>query len=458
MADRGTKTATLPELPGFDGARIAPGDAEYDEARTVFPGGIDRRPAAIFRPADAEEVARVIGLARETGLELAVRGGGHSGAGHGVCDGGIVLDLAGLDDLEIDPESRTAWAGGGLTTGQYTAAAWEHRLATGFGDAGTVGIGGITLSGGVGFFVRKYGMTIDSLLAAEVVTAAGEVIVADAEDHSELLWALRGGGGNFGVVTRLKLRLHEVPEFYGGELIIPATPETVAGFVSGAEAAPEELSVIVNVMPAPPMPFIPEERHGELVVRATIAFAGPADEGERAVAPFRELAEPVADMVGPCGYPELFQDLPDDYHPVADLRTFFADEYGPAEAERTVAGLNDRPSAMGVVQIRVLGGEMARVPATDTAFAHRDRRLMVNVAAMYMPGEEPGSAMEWIEELGSSLKGRDGAYAGFLFDEGIDRVREAYPGSTWDRLAEVKRRYDPENVFRLNQNVPPGTK
>ena len=444
----------MPELPGFAGERIVPGDGGYDEARKVFPGGIDRRPAEILRPVDAGEVARVIAVARESGLELAVRGGGHSAAGHGVCDDGIVLDLANLNELEIDPEARTAWAGTGLTTGEYTAAAWEHRLATGFGDAGTVGIGGITLSGGIGFLVRKHGMTIDSLLAAEVVTAAGDVIVADAESHPDLLWALRGGGGNFGVATRLKLRLHELPEVYGGELYIPATPETVAGFVAAAEAAPEELSAIVNVMPAPPMPFIPEEHHGELVVRALIAFAGPSDQGERALAPFRQLADPIVDMLGPTTYPELFPELPGDYHPTADMRNLLADEFGAADAERIVARAKDCP-ATGVVQIRVLGGAMARVPADETAFAHRDRRLMLNVAALYMPGDQVGSATGWVDELMSSFEGRDGAYAGFISDEGPDRVREAYPGATWDRLAEVKRRYDPENLFRLNQNIPP---
>ena len=444
-----------PELEEFRGERISPGDSGYDDARMVFPGGFDRRPSAIFRPADSGEVARVIPLARESGLELAVRGGGHSGAGHGVTEGGIVLDVANLRDLEIDPDARTAWVGTGVRTGELTKGAWQHGLAVGFGDAGEVGIGGITLAGGIGFLVRKHGMTIDSLLAAEVVTAAGELIAADPESHPDLFWALRGGGGNFGVATRLKLQLHELPEVYGGELIVPADPQTVAGFVAAAQAAPEELSAIVNVMPAPPMPFIPEEHHGKLVVRASIAYAGPADDGERAVAPFRKLAEPIVDLVVPTTYPDLFQVLPEGYHPAADLRNLFADELGAAEAERIVSAMENRPSAMGVVQIRVLGGAMARVPSDETAFAHRDRTLMLNVGAIYMPGEEPGTGMAWVDELVSSLKGRSGAYAAFLGDEGPDRVREAYPGKTWDRLAEVKRRYDPENLFRLNQNVPP---
>jgi FAD/FMN-containing dehydrogenase len=454
-SDEGIETITVPELPGFEGERISPTDPGYDEARTVFPGGFDRRPAAIFRPTSADEVAQVIGLARDTDLPLAIRGGGHGPAGYGVVDGGIVLDVKNLRGLEMDPDDRSAWTGSGITTGEYTAAAAEHGLATGFGDAGTVGIGGITLAGGIGFLVRKYGMTIDSLLAAEVVTADGDVLEVDVDAHPDLFWALRGGGGNFGVVTKLKLRLHELPDFYGGTLVLPATPETVAGFVGAAETAPEELSSIANVMPAPPMPFIPPERHGELVILSTLAYAGSAQEGERAVNPFRKLAEPIADMVGPTAYTELFPPLQEGYHPVADMRVNFADDFGLDAAERVVSSLNDRPSQMGLVQLRVLGGAMARVPADETAFAHRDRGLMVMPGVVYTPGEEPGSHLEWVEQLAAALKGRDGCYTGFLGDEGEERVRAAYPAATWERLAAVKQKYDPENLFRHNQNITP---
>src|SRR5215218_9477784 len=229
------------------GRIITPGDPDYDRARTVFSGAIDRRPALIVRAADAADVSRVIALARDSGLELAVRGGGHSNAGHGVSEGGIVLDLSELRALEIDVAGRTAWAETGLTAGEYTAAVGAHGLATGFGDTGSVGIGGITLAGGVGFLVRKHGLTIDDVLAAEIVTADGELLRVDAESHPDLFWALRGGGGNFGVATRFKFRLHEVDTFVGGMLLLPATPEVIASFVAEAEAAPEELSTIANV-------------------------------------------------------------------------------------------------------------------------------------------------------------------------------------------------------------------
>src|SRR5215211_650975 len=276
------------------------------QLRAVFYGGIDRRPALIVRVADATDVSRVVALARESGLELAVRSGGHSVAGHSVSDGGIVLDLSEMKNLEIDLQRRTAWAQTGLTAGEYTAAAGAHGLATGFGDTGSVGIGGITLGGGVGYLVRKHGLTIDDVLAAEIVTADGGLLRVDAETHPDLFWAIRGGGGNFGVVTRIQYRLHEVDEIVGGMLVLPATPEVISSFVEEAEAAPEELSTIANVMPAPPMPFLPAEVHGQLIIMAMVCYAGPTDAGERAIAPFRALATPVADMVKSMRSPEIY--------------------------------------------------------------------------------------------------------------------------------------------------------
>src|SRR6266542_4487236 len=285
---------SIPRLrAALNGRVIAPDDAGYDQARAVFYGGFDRRPAVIVRVADATDVARVVSLARQTGLELAIRSGGHSNAGHSVSDGGIVLDLGDMRALDIDVAARTAWAQTGLTAGDYTTATGKHGLATGFGDTGSVGIGGITLGGGVGFLVRKHGLTIDNLLAAEVVTADGQILRADAETNPDLFWALRGGG-NFGVATRFQYRLHPVGTVTGGMLILPATPEVVAGFVAEAAAAPEELSAIANVMVAPPMPFLPAELHGQLVVMALLVHAGAVEDGERAVAPFRRLATPLA--------------------------------------------------------------------------------------------------------------------------------------------------------------------
>jgi FAD/FMN-containing dehydrogenase len=451
-----SSTSTIPVAAlrdRLEGRVIGPGDADYDQARQVFSGAIDRRPAAIARVADADDVARVIAFARATGAELAVRGGGHSAAGHSVSEGGIVLDLADMRELAIDPEARTAWAGAGLTAGEYTDAADEHGLATGFGDTASVGIGGITLSGGVGFLVRKHGLTVDSLLGAEVVTADGDLLRVDAGSHPDLFWALRGGGGNFGVVTRLHYRLHPVGTMFGGILILPATTRVIESFVAAADAAPEELSGIANVMPAPPLPFLPESQHGRLVVFAMLAYAGDPAEGERALAPFREIDEPLADMLRPMRYPEMFPPEPEDYRPSAIGRTAFLDGVDLGAAEEILAGLREGTGAMNVVQLRVLGGAMRRVPADATAFAHRDARLMVNVAAIYERPEQKQAQQAWVEDLAERLNPAAGAYVGFLDDEGDERVRAAYPGATWERLAAVKAKYDPDNVFRLNQNI-----
>ena len=440
----------------LNGRVIAPGDAGYDKARAVFYGGIERRPAVIVRVADATDVSRVVSRARETGLELAVRSGGHSNAGHGVSEGGIVLDLSGMRALHIDAERRTAWTQTGLTTGEYTTAAGAYGLATGFGDTGSVGIGVLTLGGGVGYLVRKYGLTIDDLMAADIVTADSQLLRVDAETHPDLFWAIRGGGGNFGVVTRFQFRLHALDTIVGGMLMLPATPGVIASFIAEAEAAPEELSTIANVMPAPPMPFVPAEHHGRLVIMALMCYAGASEAGERALAPFRALATPIADMVRPMRYPEIYPPEDDSYHPTAVGRTMFVDAIDRDAAETIVEHLQASDATMRVAQLRVLGGAMARVPAEATAFAHRASRIMVNLAAFYDGPEDRAVREAWVSDFEAALRqGDSGAYVNFLGDEGEARVRAAYPGSTWDRLRAIKARYDPTNLFRLNQNIPP---
>lgn len=438
------------------GRVITPDDPDYDAARAVFYGGIDRRPALVARAANAADVARVIAFARESGLALAVRGGGHSVAGYGVVDGGIVLDMADMKGLEIDPVGRSAWAEAGLTAGEYTTAVAAHGLATGFGDTASVGIGGITLGGGVGYLVRKHGLTIDNLLAAELVTADGELRRVDATTHEDLFWAIRGGGGNFGVVTRFQFRLHPVDAVVGGMLMLPATPELIAAFVAAAEAAPDELSAIANIMPAPPMPFVPAEHHGKLVMMALLAYAGDAEAGERAIAPFRALAAPIVDMVRPISYPELFPPEEAGYHPLAAGRTLFVDALDRGVAETIARHLGASRAMMAVTQLRVLGGAYGRVPEEATAYAHRRRRIMVNVAALYQHPDERATHEAWVAGFAEALRGGDlGAYVNFLGDEGEAQVRAAYPGATWERLRAIKGRYDPDNFFRHNHNIPP---
>ena len=441
----------------FNGRVIAPDDPRYESARTIVYGGIDRRPAAIIRVADAGDVSRLVTLAREHGFELAIRSGGHSGAGHSTTEGGIVLDLSDMKDLQINFEDKTAWAETGLTAGEFTTAVGAHGLAVGFGDAGSVGLGGITLGGGIGFLVRKYGLTIDSLLAAEVVTADGQLLHVDDKSHPDLFWAIRGGGGNFGVAIRFKFQLHEVDMVLGGMLFLPATVETIASFIAEAESAPEELSTIANVMTAPPMPFIPEEAHGKPIIMAMMVYSGDPAEGEKVLAPFRALAAPYADMLRPMHYPEMYPpEEGGDYHPIAVSRTMFLNRVGRSEAELILDRLQRSSGSMAVTQLRVLGGAMARVPSDATAFAHRQSRIMANLAALYEKPEEKDIHEEWVAEFFSSLQQNDkGMYVNFVGDEGEASVRAAYPNGTWERLRKVKAKYDPDNLFRLNQNIPP---
>ncbi len=450
------ETRTVSDLRAiFHGRVITPDDSEYDEARTIFYGGFDCHPAAIVRVANAADVARIVSFARECGMELAVRSGGHSLAGQSTTEGGIVLDLAEMKALEIDADHRTAWAQTGLTVGEYTNAASAYGLATGFGDTGSVGIGGITLSGGVGLLVRKYGLAIDDLLAAEIVTADGQLLRADAKQNPDLFWAIRGGGGNFGVATRFQFRLHDLKEFVGGFLVLPATPEIIASFIELADAAPEELTTIANILPAPPMPFLPPEQHGKLILMATLCYAGAAAAGEPVLAPFRALTKPLADLVRPMPYAQMFPPENLAFHPTAVSRTMFIDKVDRVVAENVITHLNASDAAMRAIQLRVLGGAMARVPYEATAFAHRHSRIMVNVAAFYN-GQDRAVREAWVSEFAASLHQKDtGAYVGFLGAEGTEEIQNAYPDATLKRLAAIKRRYDPTNLFHLNQNIPP---
>ncbi|MGW1777445.1 FAD-binding oxidoreductase [Streptomyces sp. NPDC002104] len=452
VSERGT--VPVPQLrEAVSGQVLVPGDAGYEKARTVYLGGMDQQPAAIVQPSDVADVARIVTFARDNDLPLAVKGGGHSM--FCLVDGGLVLDVSSLRGLDIDPQTRTAWADAGLTAGEYTNAAAEHGLVTGFGDTGSVGLGGIAVGGGVGYLVRKYGLTIDDLLAAEVVTADGEVRRVDAENEPDLFWAIRGGGGNFGVVTKLKFRLHELTTVLGGLLVLPGTAEVIAGFVAHAQEAPEELSTILNIMPAHILPFVPEEFHGTQVAMAMMVYAGEGEAAEKALAPFRALATPIADMIAPIPFTGVYPPE-DDFHPVAAARNLFVDGFDADDAEVVLDRIGASTAMVPAVQVRVLGGAMARVSADATAFAHRDRAVMINVAAMYGDPSEAEVHTRWADELTTTLqKGVGGVYVNFLADDSTARIHEAYPEQTWNRLRAIKRVYDPANLFRVNNNIPP---
>ncbi|HEX2167587.1 MAG TPA: FAD-binding oxidoreductase [Longimicrobiales bacterium] len=431
------------------GEVLTPGDDGYDAGRTVYFTSVDRRPDVIVRPDSAADVASVVTIARESGSGLAVRNGGHSFAGHGVRDGGIVLDMRSLRSLDIDVKRRVARAGAGLSTGEYTAAAGAHGLATGFGDAPSVGISGITLAGGIGFLHRRHGMTIDHLLGAEVVTADGRIVRADAHSHADLYWAIRGGGGGFGVVTQLEFRLEPVDHVLGGMLILPATPTSLVALLEQAYAAPDALSLIVAVMPAPPMPFIPAEAHGSMIMMVTLVYAGDVAEGQRVVAEFRSLATPLLDEVKPMRYPAIYDGHADAPHPAAvALHPRFIESLDVDAAAALFEHLKTGSAPMRMAQFRPLGGAVARVSSDATAFAHRDRRIIASVGAMYERPEQHAEYAAWAA-AGAAGLGDDapGAYVGFLGEEGAARVDEAYPGETGARLARIRREYDPTNLF-----------
>jgi FAD/FMN-containing dehydrogenase len=438
------------------GKIILPTHRDYDEHRAVALGNFDHRPLLIARVADAPDVADVLDFARANKLELAVRSGGHSTCGHGGSDGGVVIDMRDLKSIEIDRENMSTWAGSGLTSGEVTAALEPHGFVVGFGDSATVGIGGLTLGGGIGYLVRKHGLTIDSLLAAEVVTARGDILIADAHQNADLFWAVRGGGGNFGVVTRFKYRMHLLPEFTGGPLVLPATPEVLAGFVAAAQAAPDDLSTIVMVMPAPPLPFLPEEIVGKTVIMAMMAYAGPAAAAQSALAPFRALCTPIADLVHPTTFSSMY--LPEDpsQKPSVSVRTRFLDSFDHSQAALMLELLAKGEAPMRMAQIRVMGGAAARVPVQATAFAHRRSPIMA--AFLGMDGSAAATIRhgEWATACINAFPQKtDSAYVNFLGAEGRERLNAAYPGETLRRLQAVKRQYDPENLFRLNQNIKP---
>jgi FAD/FMN-containing dehydrogenase len=439
------------------GSIILPSSADYDAARLVRSAQYDRRPALIVRAADAGDVALTVNLARESGLALSVRGGAHSLAGYGTNDGGIVLDLSMMKGLHIDPEANVAWAQPGLTAREYSTAAAAHGLATPFGDTGSVGISGLTLGGGIGWLVRKYGLAIDALLAVEIVTADGRQLTVSADSHPDLFWAVRGGGGNFGVVTRFQFRLYPVGEILGGALFLPPTREVLHRLVPIAQAAPEELTTISFLMHIPPAPFVPAEQVGKLSLVVMFAWAGDPAEGYAALEPFRQVATPLIEMVLPMPYPGIYELVAE-----AEKRAFgvhrsrFLETLDEDAVDAILAAMAE-PSAPGaMIQIRALGGAMARVAADATAFAHRNARVMLLIITEYEdPATQPAHAA-WTQALHDALAANDaGVYANFLEVEGDARIRSAYPDGTYERLADVKRRYDPTNLFRMNQNIRP---
>lgn len=442
----------------LSGEVILPGDEKYDEARRTPNLNIDRRPAIVVRPQTSADVAEAIKFAKSRELGLAVKSGGHSVAGYTVLDDALLIDLSNFKKVTIDPERRTARVQPAATSGELAAPAHAYGLALTTGDVSTVGIAGLTLGGGIGFMARKYGLTIDNLLSVELVTAEGEVIRASKDEHTELFWALRGGGGNFGIVTEFEFQLAPVGQVYGGALILPATVENLRKYVDYATSAPDELTTITNIMAAPPAPFIPEERVGELIMMVLVVYAGDIEEGARVMQPLRDIAEPVADLVGPMPYPVIYDFTEPATHPhFSHVRSMFSHGISTEALANVIEVMGRSTSPMNMAQLRPLGGAFSRVPVEDTAFAHRDKDFFFAALGLWMdPADDRAVHQAWTEELWGAVKSeRDGVYVNFLGDEGRGRIGEAYPSDTYARLAQLKAQYDPENVFSANQNVRP---
>jgi hypothetical protein len=456
-------TLTTPAIPGFRGRLISPGDADYDSARALWNGAIDRHPRVIARCLGTADVASAVRYAREHDLEIAIRGGGHNVAGTAGCDDGLVVDLSAMRAVRVEPAERRAWVQGGALWGDVDQETQGHGLATTGGVVSHTGVAGLTLGGGVGWLMRRHGLTVDNLLAAEVVTADGERLRASAEEHPDLFWALRGGGGNFGVVTSFEFRLHPVgPAVLAGPLFWDASDarEVLRLYRDFIRDAPDELGTVIRFGPAPPLPIIPEELHWRPVVMVAACHAGSIEDGERALQPLRRSRAPLLDLVGPVPYVG-FQGALDstvphgsNYYWKSTHLPELDDDLIDVLAGHAFSGASPRSYAV----MFHLGGAVRRVDADATAFGNRQATHAITLDAVWRPGEDFGALdTAWVRGFFAALGPfRQGVYVNFLAaDEGPDRVREAYGDATWSRLAAVKARYDPDNAFHHNQNIRP---
>jgi FAD/FMN-containing dehydrogenase len=464
MATQGVLgAATLKEFEdGLQGELIRPDGAGYDEARAIWNGVHDGRPAVIARCADAADVRHAIGFASSEGLDVAVRGGGHSIPGFSTCDDGIVIDLAPMKGIEVDPGGRTVKVEGGVTWAELDAATQEHGLATTGGLVSSTGVAGFTLGGGVGWLMRKHGLACDNLRSAELVTADGQSLTASATENADLFWGLRGGGGNFGVVTSFEFDLHPVgPTVNAGVAFYPGdrAEEVLRFYREFVKDAPDELTTLANLLTAPPAPFLPEEWHGKKLIGLIGCYSGDPEEGTKAMAPLKELGDPVADLIGPMPYVQM-QSLIDALWPKgtnAYMKAGYLSDLDDHAIE-TVAGYHQNAtSPASEIHVHHFGGAVARVPEDETAYGERQAPYVLNILAVT---HEPGGLdphIEWAQrlyaEMEPSLTG--GAYINFLSAEGEERVRAAYGAEKFTQLQALKDRYDPNNLFHLNQNVPP---
>lgn len=445
------------------GELIARGHSRYDEARRVWNGAFDRHPVAIARCTSVHDVVAVLRFGREHDLPLAIRGGGHSMAGLSTCDDGLVLDLGPMSDVDVDVTGRTAAAGAGNTWATYDRATQAHGLASPGGEVSTTGIAGLTLGGGIGWLGRHHGLACDNLVSAQVVTADGRVVVASTDEHPDLLWGLRGGGGNFGIVTRFDYTVHPV----GPVVPVALAIHTLDGFGDALLAiqewaldAPDEVGLNVAMITAPPLPSMPPHLHGQRVAVAVACWTGDPLTADAHLGGLLRCGTPeVAELIT-MPYVAL-QSMVDDAVPsgaASYLKSEFLRSLDRGSIDRLVEGWATMSTPMGQVLLRLLGGAIARVPAATTAFAHRDGTWMLTVAALWPdPSADPTPHRTWTREVWEAMlpQSTGGTYVNHLAPDDGPRRQAAYDDATWRRLAELKDTWDPENTFRLNHNIPP---
>ncbi len=430
---------------------IFPEDIEYDEARRVFNHMIDRFPAVIVRCTDSDDVARAIDFAYVNELPVAIRGGGHSVAGHSTCDGGLVIDLSLMKSVTVDPDDRTAIAGAGLTLGELDRATQQHGLATPLGIASITGIAGLTLGGGVGWLNGKHGLTCDNVLSFEIVTADGRKLHASPDENADLYWALRGGGGNFGVVTSFEYRLHRVKRVLGGMVVHPLdrARDVLRFYREFAAASPDELSTLASLGTSP---------DGDPIVVVSSCYSGPIEDGELVLKPLRKFGSPLLDGIGEKEYLEL-QGMKDAGFPHGNQhywKSGFLYEISDEAIEVLIDSARSRPSTLTGIGLQHVHGAATRVAPEATAFAHRAEYFDCPALTQWRDPSEAEPNIQWAREHWNAMKPHfgQGVYLNNLGEEEVEQVQAAY-GANYQRLAEIKSRYDPENIFRLNQNVPP---
>ena len=443
------------------GRVIEPADAGYEEARRIWNGAIDRRPLFIARCADAADARAALEFARRRDLPISVRGGGHNVAGTALCDGGVVIDLSDLKGIAVDPDRRRARVQPGVRWGELDAATQAHGLATTGGIVTDTGVGGLTLGGGIGWLMRRHGLTCDNLVSARVLTAAGELLTASEDENPDLLWGLRGGGGNFGIVTEFEFALHAVgPEVIAGLVMHRAADagDVLCAYRDLAASAPDGLTTIVSLRTAPDLPWVPAALRGLPVLLIAACWSGDPDEGEEALRPLRGIGAPVRDLIAPRPYAE-HQSMFDATVP-SRFGYYWKSHYLPpltGAAIDTMAALAwSKRSPLSYTLLFHMGGAVRGRSDDAAAFSGRASEHAININAMWAPGSEPAD-LGWARDFWEAMRphATGGVYVNFLGEEGDDRVRAAYGDTKYRRLAALKARYDPDNVLRANQNIRP---